>query len=152
MEDAFCAFNQYCKSKSCDDILKNISKELNVKGSVYDKIEVYMKYKNEHFKIFEKEYENQFSDYRNENIEGKEKYINEKLSDLPIHQLIKQLKIIELLWDYDCVSLYPSATGEPKSIYPKIETGYAFTPDMNDELVEKINTQSFTQGCAILKI
>ena len=52
-----------------------------------------MKYKNEHFKIFEKEYENQFSDYRNENTKEKEKYINEKLSDLPIHQLIKQLKI-----------------------------------------------------------
>ena len=72
-----CAFNQNDKSKSCDDILKIISKELNVKESVYDKIEVYMKYKNEHFKIFEKEFENQFSDYRNENIEEKEKYSNE---------------------------------------------------------------------------
>ena len=67
-----CAFNQYYKSKSCDDILKIIFKELNVKGSVYDKIEAYMKYKNKHFKIFEKEYGNQFSDYRNENIKEKE--------------------------------------------------------------------------------
>ena len=49
-----CAFNQYCKSKSCDDLSKIISEKLNVKGSVYDKIEAYMKYKNEHFKIFEK--------------------------------------------------------------------------------------------------
>ena len=39
-----CAFNQYYKSKSCDDISKIESKELNVKGSVYDKIEAYMKY------------------------------------------------------------------------------------------------------------
>ena len=38
------------------------------------------------------------------------------------------------------------------SIFPKIETGYAFTPDMNDELVEKFNNQTFTQGSAILKI
>ena len=38
------------------------------------------------------------------------------------------------------------------SMYPRIETGYAFTPDMNDELVEKFNTQTFTQGSAILKI
>ena len=110
-----------------------------------------MKYKNEHFKIFEKEYENQFSDYRIENIEEKEKYISEKLSDLLIHQLIKQLKIIELLWDFDCVSLYPSAMWDKASIYPRLETGYAFTPDMNDELVEKFNTQTFTQGSAILK-
>ena len=34
----------------------------------------------------------------------------------------------------------------------KIETGYAFTRDMNDELVEKFNNQTFTQGSAILKI
>ena len=34
-----CAFNQYYKSKSCDDILKYISQELNVKGNVYDIIE-----------------------------------------------------------------------------------------------------------------
>ena len=52
---------------------------MKFKGTVYDKIEAYMKYKNEHFKILEKEYENQFSDYRNENIEEKEKYINEKI-------------------------------------------------------------------------
>ena len=34
-----CAFNQYHKSKSCDDILKIISKELCVKGNIYDIIE-----------------------------------------------------------------------------------------------------------------
>ena len=38
------------------------------------------------------------------------------------------------------------------SIYPKIETGYAFTSEMNDELVEKFINQTFTQGSAILKI
>ena len=64
-----CAFNQYHKSKSCVDILKIISIELCLKGNDYDIIEAYMKYKNKHFKIFEKEYENQFNDYRHENIE-----------------------------------------------------------------------------------
>ena len=37
------------------------------------------------------------------------------------------------------------------SIYPRIETGYAFTTDNIDELVEKFNNQTFTQGSAILK-
>ena len=37
------------------------------------------------------------------------------------------------------------------SIFPRIETGYAYTPDMNDELVEKFKNQTFTQGSAILK-
>ena len=41
---------------------------------------------------------------------------------------------------------------DPKSIYPRIETVYAFKPDMNDELVEKFNNQTSTQGIAILKI
>ena len=42
--------------------------------------------------------------------------------------------------------------GDKNIIYPKLETGYAFTPDMNNELEEKINKQSFTQGSAILTI
>ena len=86
-----------------------------------------LEYKNKHFKIFEKEYENQFNDYRDEDVEEKEKYINEKSSQLPIHQLIKQIKLDELQWDCDAVSLYPSAMWDENSIYPRIETGYAFT-------------------------
>ena len=147
-----CAFNQYYNSKHCDDILEIIKKELAVKGTVYNTIEAYMEYKNKYFKKFEKEYENQFDDYRDENIEEKEKYINEKLSELRLHQLIKQIKIYELLWDFDATSLYPSAMWDEKSIYPRIETGYAFTRDMNKFLVHRFNNQTFTQGSAILKI
>ena len=136
-----CSFNQYYKSKHCDDILKIINKELAVKGTVYDTIEAYMEYKNKHFKIFEREYEDQFDDYRNENVEEKEKFINEKLSNLRLHKIIKRIELIHLLWDFDAVSLYPSAMWDEKSIYPRIETGYAFTRDMNDELVVNFNNQ-----------
>ena len=115
------------------------------------KKEAYMNYKNKHFKIFEKEYEDQFDDYRKEKVDEKGKYINEKLSQLPKHQLLKQLPLSDLLWAFDCNSLYPSAMWDELSIFSKIETGYAFTPDMNDELVEKFNIQTFTQGSAILK-
>ena len=41
---------------------------------------------------------------------------------------------------------------DEKSIYPKIETCYAFIKDMNYDFVEKFNNQTFTQGSAILKI
>ena len=41
---------------------------------------------------------------------------------------------------------------DEKSIYPRMETGYAFTPDMNDELVEKFNNQTFTRRSGKLKI
>ena len=42
--------------------------------------------------------------------------------------------------------------GDEQSISPRIKTGTAFTPDMNDELVKKFNEVNFTQGSAILKI
>ena len=72
-----CAFNQYYKSKLCDDILNIISKELNVEGNTYEK-EAYMNYKNEHFKVFEKEYEDQFDDYRKENVDEKKNISKKK--------------------------------------------------------------------------
>ena len=41
---------------------------------------------------------------------------------------------------------------DDRCVYPRIETGYAFTPDMNDEIVKKFNEGNFPQGSAILKI
>ena len=41
---------------------------------------------------------------------------------------------------------------DEKTIYPKIETGYAFKSQMNNSLVEKFNNQTFNKGSAILKI
>ena len=119
-----CTFNQYFKTKKCDDddVSKVISEELNVKGNIYYIIETYENYKIKHFKILEKDYENHFNDYRDEDEEEKEKYINEKLSKLPIHQLIKQIKLDDLLWDFDAVSLYPSAMQDKNSIYPSVDT------------------------------
>ena len=63
-------------------------------GSIYDNIEAYLEYKNKYLKIYEKEYENKLIDYRDEE-EEKGTYINEKLGQLPIHQLIKQIKLKE---------------------------------------------------------
>ena len=78
-------------------------------------------------------------------------YINKKLSEFPIHEILQEPSLNDLLWDFDAVSLYPFAMTDPKSIYPRIETGYAFTPDMNNDLVEKFSYQTSTQGYAILK-
>ena len=111
-----------------------------------------MKYKKKYCDIYKKEYESQFNDYRDENEDDKENYINKKLGDLKIHKLLKQINLIDLLWDFDATSLYPSAMWDEKSIYPRIETGYAYTSAMNDELVNKFNTGNFNRGSAILKI
>ena len=79
-------------------------------------------------------------------------YINEKIGEVPIQKILQELSLKDLLWVFNAVSFYPSAISDEKSIYPRTETGYAFTPDMNAELVEKFNNQTFTQGSAILKI
>ena len=81
------------------------------------------KKKNKHFKIFEKEYESQFDDYRDQDLEEKEKYINKKLSERRLHKIKKRIELIHLLWDFDAVSLYPSAMWDKNSIYPRVETG-----------------------------
>ena len=69
-----------------------------------------------------------------------------------IHQFLQQLGLNDLLWVFDAVSLYPSAMSDDKSIYSRVEPGYAFTPDMNNDLVRNINNQTFTQGSEFLKI
>ena len=58
------ALNQKYKSKICDDILKVISKELNVKRNIYDSKEAYLNYKNKHFKALEEKNASKFNDYR----------------------------------------------------------------------------------------
>ena len=54
------------------------------------------------------------------------------------------------MWGFDGNSLYSSALWDENSIYRRIETGYAFTPDMKKYLVKKFNTGKFKQGSATL--
>ena len=147
-----CAFNQYYKSEISNKIFKTISEEFNVNGNICDIINVYIKYVNKIKKDIEEEYNSQFEDYRDIDQDEKEIYINNKLSQIPIHSKLKKLSFSNVLMNFDATSLYPSAMWDDESIYPRIETGYPFTPDMNDEIVQKFNTQTFTQGSAILKV
>ena len=111
-----------------------------------------MRYKKTHYEFFEKEVESRFNEYRDEIEEEKQRYINEKLNNLRLHKSIQRIELVHFLWDFDAVSLYPSAMWDEKSEYPRIETGYAFARDMNDDLVEKFNNGNFNQGSAFLKI
>ena len=79
------------------------------------------------------------------------KYIIKKLGELPIHQLLQHSSLNDSLWGFDAVSLYPSAISDEKPISLRIETRYAFTPDLNDELVNKFNEGMFTHASAFLK-
>ena len=47
--------------------------------------------------------------------------------------------------DFDATSLYPSAMWDENSVNPKIGTGFAFKPDMNDVYVEAVNIRTFNE-------
>ena len=125
-----CAFNQFYKSETSDDV---------VERNIFVIIEAYSKKKNKHLENIQKEYESKFDVYRDIIEEVVEKRINENICKLPIHQLLNLSKIKKLLWAFDSVSLYPSAIWDEKSIYPRSETGYSLSEDMNDELVNNFN-------------
>ena len=59
---------------------------MNVNGNISDIVEAHLEYKNKYLITFEKEYENQFNDYRDENKEEKQIFLFEKLNKLPTHQ------------------------------------------------------------------
>ena len=50
------------------------------------------------------------------------------------------------MMEFDATSLYPSALRDGDSVYPKIETGFAFKPDINDVYVEAFNNKTFNQN------
>ena len=55
---------------------------------------------------------------------------------------------------FDGKSLYPSAMVDKDSFYPRIETGFLFTPNRETELIQKFRnrTQFKDQASAILRV
>ena len=64
---------------------------------------------------------------------------------LPIHKELSKVNSNKTQMDFDATSFYPSAMWDENSMYPKIETGFAFKPHMNHVYVETFNNQTFDQ-------
>ena len=99
------AFIPYYESKNCDKNLKCISEEININGIIYYITEGKLKNKNKHLENFKEQNESKSNDYRDTDEEELVKHINKKISKLPIHQLLKQIKLSEMLWHFDAVLL-----------------------------------------------
>ena len=128
------SFNQYYKSSILDDVFIVISEELNVNGNICESLHNYFEYTNKLRKKIENEYDSQFDDYRDNDQEGKTKFINKKLSKLKILEKLRKLNLNDVKMKFDTTSLYPSAMYDEKSVYLKIETGFAFKPHMKKNL------------------
>ena len=141
------ALNQYYKLNNSQEVFNIISKELNVNDNdnVCEIIDKYFEYTNKQRKIIENEYDSKFKDYRDNDEEEKTEHINKELNKLPIHKKLQKLDHNDVMMDFDATSLYPSAMWDEKSVYPKIESGFAFKPYMNKTYVEAFNNQTFNQ-------
>ena len=117
-------------------------------------LEKYFEYTNEHCKIIETEHDSQIKDCGDINQVEKEKYNNDKLNKLGLHEKLQKLNLNNVMMDFDATSLFPSAMWDGKSVYPKIETVFVFQPHKNNIYMEVFNNQTFEQDgneSAILK-
>ena len=141
------ALNQYYRSNISGEVFNIISKELNVNDNdnICEIVNKYFEYTNEQRRIIEDEYDSKFKDYRDIDEEERTEHINKELNKLPIHKKLQKLNVNDVMMDFDATSLYPSAMWDENSVYPKIETGFAFKPHMNKTYVEAFNNQTFNQ-------
>ena len=81
--------------------------------------------------------------------------LTKNLTNYQYIKKIQKLNLNDVLTDFDATSLYPSAMWDEKSVYPKIQNGFAFKPHMKKTYVKAFNNQTFNQDgneSAILKI
>ena len=71
--------------------------------------------------------------------------LTRKLSRLSIHVKLRKINLDNVVMDFDATSLNPFAIWDEISVYPNIETGFAFEPHMNIVFVEPFNNQTFTK-------
>ena len=142
------ALNQYYKSNISQEVFNIISKELKVNGidNVCEIIDKYFEYTNEQRKIIEEEYDSNFKDYRDIDVEERTEHIKKELNKLSIHKKLQKLDQNDVMMDFDATSLYPSAMWDENSVYPKIESGFVFKPHINKTYVEAFNNQTFNQN------
>ena len=103
------AFNQIYESEISDKIFDIIKSELAIDGNKYEIFEKYSSFIKAYRTKYENEYESKFDDYRLIKQKAKDKYVNEKLSELSISKKLRELNRDNLLMAFDATSLYPSA-------------------------------------------
>ena len=64
---------------------------------------------------------------------------------LSIHKELSKLDSNKTQMDFDATSLYPSAMWDENSVYPTIETGFAFKPHMKVVYVEAFINQTVNE-------
>ena len=74
-------------------------------GNKYAIIKKYIIYLKTYRSRYESECDSQFEDYRQKNQKARDKYVNEKLGELPISMKLKQLNRDDLLIAFDATTI-----------------------------------------------
>ena len=87
------ALNQNYKSAISDEVLSNISKELNINGNKWGVLHKYFENTNKQRKTLEDEYDSQYKDYRDNDQKERAKCFKKKnLTTYQNYQYIKNYK------------------------------------------------------------
>ena len=139
------ASNQHYKSEISDQVFKVFLKELHNNGNISEILGKYFDFLNNYEKLYAKQVDSKYDDYRDINQKEKTDYFNKKFNRLPIHEEIIKIRFKKTQRDFNATSLDPSAMWDKNSVYPKRETGFAFKPHMNDIYVEAFSIKTFKQ-------
>ena len=97
-------------------------------------------------KLFAKQVDSKYDDYRDFIPKAKTNLVNNKLQIIASHEQVSKLDSYKTPMDSHATSLYPSATWDKNSVFPKIGTRFSFWPHMNDVYVKPFNDQTFNQN------
>ena len=139
------ALNQYYETAISDEVFNFFSKDLAIYGNICEILDKYFEYTYKHRKLIEDEYHSQFDDYRENDEEERTKHINKEFNKLTIHKKLRKWNLNDVVMDFDATSFYPSTTWDEKSVYPKVEIGFAFKPHINKTYIDAFLNQTFNQ-------
>ena len=130
-------------SAEYDNIIRTIMDYFNC--TEQEAIPTYLKYIKSEEERITKDIDNELTDYRELSLKQTKKEIMKRIHNLEISKKIKEVKLNDYLVSSDYTSLYPSAQVDSHSIWPKIETAYAFENHMNDAVCSLFNGQRFEE-------
>ena len=139
------SLNQCNKSTKSDEMFNKISKKLNISGNICDILDEYFENPNKQREIKKEEYDSQFNDYRDNDEEERTKNINEEVNKLAKPKKLQILNPNDVMMDFDATRVYFSPMWDDNSVYPKIEWGFGFKPQMNITYVDALKNQNFIQ-------
>ena len=110
------SFDQHYKSKISVFIFKILSKEIDINGNKCEILDKCFGFVNKYEKMYAKEFESKYDDYRDINQKEKTDFNNNKHNMLANHKQMSKIDLNVIQLASDATSLYPSAMWDKNSV------------------------------------